>query len=77
MMVAPRNISAAIAARLNSLVNKVLADPAMLKQFEARGLSVPTPAHHSLVGASELLKSEIVHWRELIERASAKVDFKS
>lgn len=76
MMVAPRNISPAIAARLNSSVNKVLADPAMLKQFEARGLSVPTPAHRSLVGSSELLKSEIIRWRELIERAGAKADSK-
>ena len=72
MLAAPRGLPPAVATRLNTSVNRVLADAGMQKDFEQRGLTVPSAAQRSLAGSAELLATELSHWSRLMKASGEK-----
>nr|WP_145549749.1 tripartite tricarboxylate transporter substrate binding protein [Variovorax boronicumulans] len=72
MVAGPRGLPPAVAQRLNTSLNHVLADPAMQKDFEQRGLSLPPAAQRTQAGSAELLSSELNRWSRLMKASGEK-----
>jgi tripartite-type tricarboxylate transporter receptor subunit TctC len=68
-IVGPLGMPAAIVARLNAVVNKVLATPALLEKYTALGLEA-TPGTPEQFGA--YIRKEIVKWGEITRKAGIK-----
>jgi tripartite-type tricarboxylate transporter receptor subunit TctC len=70
-IVAPAGTPAALVARLNTEINKVLAMPDVAQQLAAEG-AVPMPGPPQAFG--ELIGREIPRWREVIRAGNVKID---
>lgn len=68
-IVGPLGMPSAIVARLNAVINKVLATSALLEKYGALGLE-PTPGTPEQFGA--LVRREIPKWAEIVRKAGIK-----
>ena len=69
MILVPKGVPQPILEKLNTAVNKVLAQPDMVQRYEKMGLSLPSEANRSLKGSAELLQSEVKKWNRLLKEA--------
>jgi tripartite-type tricarboxylate transporter receptor subunit TctC len=64
---APSKTPKAIVDRLNGVVQEFVDDPAILKQWEAEGVSPFPQDERSVEGGQQVMKSEIARWRQVIQ----------
>ena len=69
MILVPKGVPQPVLEKLNTAVNKVLAQPDMVQRYEKMGLSLPTAANRSLKGSAELLQSQVKTWNRLLKEA--------
>jgi tripartite-type tricarboxylate transporter receptor subunit TctC len=62
----------AVVAQLNAAVGKTLAHPATVEHYGRLGLSVPDAAERTPQGATALMRSELVRWRQVLEAAGVR-----
>jgi tripartite-type tricarboxylate transporter receptor subunit TctC len=70
-IVAPAGTPKAIVNRLNSIMNKGLAEPDELQRFEKNGLEVATGTPQ---GLHDMIVSDLAMWKKLIKDAKISVD---
>jgi tripartite-type tricarboxylate transporter receptor subunit TctC len=70
-VVAPAGTPAAVVARLNAEINKILKLPAVTQQFATEG-AMPTPSTPQAFG--DLIKREIPRWAEVVKAGNVKAD---
>ena len=71
---APSGTPDAIVKQLNSALQEIVADPAILKRWEAEGVSGFPKDQLSLDAGRALFKSEIVRWGNLIRENNIKIE---
>jgi tripartite-type tricarboxylate transporter receptor subunit TctC len=64
---APSKTPKAIVDKLNGVVQEFVADPQILKQWEAEGVSPFPKDERSVEGGQQVMKSEIARWRQVIQ----------
>jgi len=72
MVLVPKGVPPEVARKLNEALNRALATPDIQQRYAKMGLAVPVPAHRSLQGSAELLRSEVARWRELLQKAGVE-----
>ncbi|HKA45778.1 MAG TPA: tripartite tricarboxylate transporter substrate binding protein [Burkholderiales bacterium] len=70
-IVAPKKTPAPLVERLNREINKVLAAPAMIDLLGAQGLE---PVGNTPAQFDQLIRTEIVKWRKLVQAAGIRID---
>ena len=70
-LAAPAKTDAAIIARLDSALQKVLADPDIQKKLEEQGFVVSAGSAQQF---KDELKKEAVYWQDVIKRSGAKLN---
>lgn len=68
----PKGTPGPIIARMNAVVQKAMADPALAKRLVEIGADVPPPDQRSPAALGRLVDSEIDKWVPLIKAAQAK-----
>ena len=63
---APAGMPDAIVQRLNAALQEIMSDPAVLKSWEATGVSPYPKEQRSRAAARALLKSEIARWGQVV-----------
>jgi putative tricarboxylic transport membrane protein len=71
---APGKTPAAVIETLNEAAQRAVADPAIVKDWAAQGVSVFPPEQRSPEAAETFLKSEIVRWGEIIRANDIHLD---
>jgi len=71
MIFAPKKTPTEILEKLNSAINKAIADPEMVKQMAAMGVSF---VGGSIGQADQFLSSEITNWGSIIKAADIKAE---
>ncbi len=67
----PAGTPAAVIAKLNAEITKVLADPALRERFASQGLEVVTGTPQQF---GEFVRKDTERWREAVAASGAKVD---
>ena len=67
----PAGTPAAVIARLNAEITKVLADPTLRERFASQGLEVVTGTPQQF---GEFVKKDTERWREAVTASGAKLD---
>jgi tripartite-type tricarboxylate transporter receptor subunit TctC len=70
-LVAPPNLPAPIAARLNREVNAIVSDPAVIKALDLQAMQAdPIP----LDRMGDLIRNDLTRWREIAAKAGVKAE---
>jgi tripartite-type tricarboxylate transporter receptor subunit TctC len=70
-VVAPTNLPAPIAARLNREVNAIVTDPAVIKGLDLQAMQ-PDPIPLARMG--DLIRNDLARWREIAAKAGVKAE---
>ena len=70
-VVAPANLPAPVAARLNKEVNAIVSDPAVIKGLDLQAMQAdPIP----LARMGDLIRNDLTRWREIAAKAGVKAE---
>jgi tripartite-type tricarboxylate transporter receptor subunit TctC len=71
---APRGTPAAVTARLNAAVRKVLADPVVLKRLADIGQEIPSPERQTAQALATYQTEEIARWWPVMKAAGIRAE---